>query len=80
MIVLASTIFLGMPALALHYEWWLASIPKVLPSFSLYAINPSLAYLLPLTFASALIAYGFLVDASARQTITKLPLILRAKQ
>jgi hypothetical protein len=52
----------------------------VLPSFSLYAINPSLAYLLPLTFASALIAYGFLVDASARQTITKLPLILRAKQ
>jgi uncharacterized membrane protein YedE/YeeE len=80
MIVLASTIFLGMPALALHYEWWLASIPKVLPSFSLYAINPLLAYLLPLTFASALIAYGFLVDASARQTITKLPLILRAKQ
>jgi uncharacterized membrane protein YedE/YeeE len=80
MIVLASTIFLGMPALALHYDWWLASIPMVLPSFSLYSVNPTLAYLLPLTFASALIAYGFLVDASARQTITKLPLILRAKQ
>jgi len=80
MIVLASTIFLGMPALALHYEWWLTSIPMVLPSFSLYTINPSLAYLLPLTFASTLIAYGFLVDATTRQTITKLPLIFRAKQ
>jgi len=80
MIVLASTIFLGMPALALHYDWWLASIPMVLPSFSLYTVNPSLAYLVPLTFSTALIAYSFVVDPTARQTIIqKLPLIVRPK-
>jgi len=81
MIVFASTIFLGMPTLALHYEWWLATIPMVLPSFSLYSLSPSLAYILPLTFATALIVYSFLVDATARQALTqKLPLILRVKQ
>ncbi len=79
-IVFASTILLGMPVLALHYDWWLANVPTVLPSFSLYSINPTLSYLLPLTFSMGLIAYGLLVDTTARQAIAqKLPPIIRLK-
>ena len=79
-IVFASTILLGMPVLALHYDWWLANVPTVLPSFSLYSINPTLSYLLPLTFSAGLIAYGLLVDTTARQAISqKLPTIIRLK-
>ncbi len=71
-IVLISTIFLGMPVLAIHYEWWLTVIPPFLPSFSLYSLNPTAAYLLPLTFSTALIVYGILVDFDARQTFARL--------
>ena len=77
-IVFASTILLGMPVLALHYDWRLANVPTVLPSFSLYSINPTLSYLLQLTFSMGLIAYGLLVDTTARQAISqKLPTIIR---
>jgi len=83
-IVLLSTIFLGMPALAVHYEWWLKTIPPILPSFSLYNIYPESAYLMPLTFSMFLIIYGFYVDSEARKHIqqilsTKIPTFIKLK-
>lgn len=66
-VVLLSTIFLGMPALALHYDFWLAALPQILPSFSLYSINPTFAYLLPLLFSTTLILYGASIDTGIRE-------------
>ncbi|MEM4302405.1 MAG: YeeE/YedE thiosulfate transporter family protein [Candidatus Caldarchaeum sp.] len=71
-IVLLSTVFLGMPLLAIHYGWWLKVIPPVLlPPFSLYSLNPHAAYALPLAFSTALIVYGVLVDSTAKQAFSQ---------
>jgi hypothetical protein len=80
MTVLLSTIFLGMPTLALHYDFWRAIIPPILPSFSLYSINPTLAYLLPLSFSIGLITLGISRDTGLRQTLTNLRISLPTSQ
>lgn len=68
-IVLLSTIFLGMPALALHYDFWLSLFPPLFPSFSLYSLNPTAAYVMPLLFSIALILYGTAIDTGIRKTL-----------
>uniref|UniRef100_A0A7J3WBZ9 YeeE/YedE family protein n=1 Tax=Caldiarchaeum subterraneum TaxID=311458 RepID=A0A7J3WBZ9_CALS0 len=80
MTVLLSTIFLGMPTLALHYDFWRAIIPPILPSFSLYTVNPTLAYLLPLGFSLGLITLGISRDTGLRQTLTNLKIVLPTSQ
>lgn len=72
LIVFVSTVFLGMPALALHYDFWLSLFPPLLPSFSLYSINPTAAYLMPLLFSSILILYGTSIDTGIRQAFQNL--------
>ncbi len=69
MIVLLSTILLGMPALALHYDWWLSIIPQDPKPFTLYSISPTLGFAAPLIFSAALIAYGLRSDTAAREAI-----------
>lgn len=71
-IVLLSTILLGMPALALNYDWWLAILPQEPKPFTLYSNGPLIGYLAPLTFSLIMIGYGIYIDTSTRKTITTL--------
>ncbi len=71
-IVLLSTILLGMPALALNYGWWLAILPQEPKPFTLYSNGPLIGYLAPLTFSLIMIGYGIYIDTSTRKTITTL--------
>jgi len=71
MVVLASTILIGMPALALHYDWWLSVLPQEPKPFTLYALSPVVGYAAPLAFSTLLIAYGIRSDISAREAISR---------
>ncbi|MEM2181724.1 MAG: YeeE/YedE thiosulfate transporter family protein [Nitrososphaerota archaeon] len=71
-IVLLSTILIGMPALALNYEWWLTILPQEPKPFTLYSYGPSTGYIAPLTFSLIMIGYGIYIDISTRKTITTL--------
>jgi uncharacterized membrane protein YedE/YeeE len=70
-VVLASTILLGMPALALHYDWWLSVLPQEPKPFTLYALSPVIGYAAPLAFSTLLIVYGIRSDVSARDAIAR---------
>jgi uncharacterized membrane protein YedE/YeeE len=70
-VVLASTILMGMPALALHYDWWLSVLPQEPKPFTLYALSPVVGYAAPLAFSTLLIAYGIRSDISAREAISR---------
>lgn len=52
LLVFASTVFIGMPILAYHYEWWKAALPQPLPSVSLYNIIGAAAIVPTLVFTS----------------------------
>jgi uncharacterized membrane protein YedE/YeeE len=69
LIVLLSTIILGMPALALNYDWWLSVIPQDPKPFTTYSLGPLAGFATPLIFSIIMIAYGIYVDASARNTL-----------
>ena len=56
MIVLASTIFLGMPILAYHYEWWVKTLPQPYPEITLYKVIGPTAILVVLAYTGFLIA------------------------
>jgi len=71
MVVLASTILIGMPALALHYDWWLSVLPQEPKPFTLYALSPLIGYAAPLAFSTLLIAYGIRSDVSARDALAR---------
>lgn len=53
-IAFLSTVLLGMPTLAYHYEWWKTSLGSHLPSYSFYQALGGLGVLVPLTFAGTL--------------------------
>lgn len=55
MIVLMSTIFLGMPILAYHYEWWVKTIPQLYPGITLYNVMGPAAILIVLAYTGFLI-------------------------
>ncbi|GBC71776.1 hypothetical protein HRbin02_01564 [Candidatus Calditenuaceae archaeon HR02] len=69
MIVLLSTILIGMPILSLNYEWWLTVLPQEPKPFTLYSFGPHIGYIAPLTFSLAIIFYGVYADASSRTAI-----------
>ncbi len=69
MIVLLSTILIGMPALSLNYEWWLTVLPQDPKPFTLYSFGPHIGYVAPLTFSLMMIAYGVYADASSRAAL-----------
>jgi uncharacterized membrane protein YedE/YeeE len=71
MVVLASTILLGMPALALHYDWWLSVLPQEPKPFTLYALSPIMGYAAPLAFSALLIGYGIRNDVLTRDAIAR---------
>jgi len=55
MIVLASTILLGMPILAYHYEWWVKTLPQPYPNISLYNVVGAPAILVALAYTGFLL-------------------------
>ncbi|MEM1534754.1 MAG: YeeE/YedE thiosulfate transporter family protein [Nitrososphaerota archaeon] len=70
LIVFLSTILIGMPALSLHYEWWLAALPQDPKPFTLYSYGPHIGYLAPLSFSLIMLAYGAYADPSSRLAIS----------
>jgi len=72
LIVLLSTIILGMPVLAFNYDWWLSVIPQDPKPFSMYSFGPLAGFATPLIFSLIMITYGIYVDTSTRRTITTL--------
>lgn len=72
MIVLLSTILIGMPALSLNYEWWLTVLPQEPKPLTLYTFGPHIGYIAPLSFSLIMIAYGVYADASTRAAISSL--------
>ncbi|MDW8073449.1 MAG: YeeE/YedE thiosulfate transporter family protein [Nitrososphaerota archaeon] len=70
MIVLLSTILIGMPALSLNYDWWLSILPQDPKPFTLYTYGPLFGYLAPLSFSIMLIVYGTYADSATRDTIS----------
>ncbi|MCS7095232.1 MAG: YeeE/YedE thiosulfate transporter family protein [Thaumarchaeota archaeon] len=69
MLVLLSTIVIGMPALSLHYDWWLSILPQEPKPFTLYALGPIFGYLAPLSFSIALLLYGVYADPTTRYAL-----------
>jgi uncharacterized membrane protein YedE/YeeE len=55
MIVLTSTIFLGMPILAYHYEWWVKVLPQPYPEVTLYRVIGPPAILVVMVYTLTLI-------------------------
>jgi uncharacterized membrane protein YedE/YeeE len=55
MIVLASTISLGMPILAYHYEFWLKTLPQPYPNITLYTVLGPVAILVVIAYVGTLI-------------------------
>jgi uncharacterized membrane protein YedE/YeeE len=55
MIVLISTIALGMPILAYHYEWWVNTLPQYYPEITLYKVIGPPAILVVLAYTGTLI-------------------------
>ncbi len=72
MIVFASTILLGMPTLAFHYDWWLTILPQDPRPITLYSYGPIYGFIAPLIFSLTLISYGIYVDTSMRNTISSI--------
>ncbi|MEN3047596.1 MAG: YeeE/YedE thiosulfate transporter family protein [Candidatus Caldarchaeales archaeon] len=71
-LVLLSTIVLGMPALALHYDWWLSVILQEPKPFSLYSMGSLAGYAAPLALSAALLLYGTYADPSSRKHLQQL--------
>lgn len=70
MVVLLSTVLIGMPALSLNYDWWLSVLPQEPKPFTLYNYGPYVGYLAPLTFSLATILYGIYADSSSRDALS----------
>ncbi len=70
LIVLLSTILIGMPALALHYDWWLAVLPQDPKPFTLYNFGPHIGYIAPLSFSLILILFGSYIDTATRNAVS----------
>jgi uncharacterized membrane protein YedE/YeeE len=54
-IALISTIALGMPVLAYHYEWWVNTLSQPYPETTLYKVIGPPAVLVVLTYTGTLI-------------------------
>lgn len=50
MVLLASTILIGMPVLAYHYQWWRSVLPQPLPNTSFYSFLGPLGILPTIVF------------------------------
>ncbi|MDM7275495.1 MAG: hypothetical protein P3X22_005180 [Thermoprotei archaeon] len=55
MIVLFSTIFIGMPLLAYHFEFYVKTIPQPLANLSFYHLMGPFGVLVPIAYVLALI-------------------------
>ncbi|PWV36490.1 MAG: hypothetical protein DJ555_06990 [Desulfurococcaceae archaeon] len=68
MVVLASTILIGMPVLAYHYQWWKSILPQPLPNMSFYSIMGPLGILPTLAFLLILILIAHIAHRAYSRT------------
>ncbi len=57
-----STIFIGMPLLTLHWDFWYGRVPRYLPDTSLWSLGPGFGLIIAVLVPTAWLLYALKVD------------------